>query len=399
MDFDNLHHLYGPPKHRIFYKKSDLADYMLMLALCCAVLAVAYETAPYLLVLGLLLCGFLALSFPLRHGMDVQVPMIMRRPQEVLYMLAYKLWNIKPMLVVAIVVLVLDNLFIAATPDWPHHTAWMRQGALALFYAHFVLVSAYRTAILIAHLRRREHVREVLMQTKWKSAFDAQPSVVLHIVHAYVTGLLTHLVLLVPWYLVIMHVQYSLLTMTVVCIVNVVVHLQHMRTYSRWFYRDHWLAHNSEFDFLYLHGTHHDAIPCALIGVSGNGFLEGVLRDTTGNPMPFYSPPIAFLLHTAEVIQDMRMHQYIPGVYPILPRRVHEVSQHSTHHFGRLEPYSIGLRLVPAEGQPRRKKFMGFPPEELLNSVALDEKLNGFEWNNPRYQHFLKLYDKYQKEG
>lgn len=394
----DLHHLYGPAKRRIFYKKSDFADYMLMLIICSAVLAVAFQTAPYLLAPGQLLCAFMAFSFPLRHGAAMQVPLIVRRPLDVLYMLVYKVRNIKPMLVVAIAVLAFDNLFIAATPDWPHHTELMRKAAVSLFYAHFVLVSLYRTVILLAHLRHRERVRDVLMQTSWKGALDSQPNVTLHIVHAYATGLLTHLVLLAPWYVVVTHVQYSLVTLFFVSIANVAGHLQHMHIYSRWFYRDHWLAHNCEFDFVYLHGTHHDAIPCGLIGVSGNGFLEGVLRDTTGNPMAFYSPLIAFLLHTAEVIQDMRMHQYIPGVYPILPRQVHEVSQHSTHHFGRLEPYSIGLRMVSPADPPRKKKWRGFPPEEILNSIALDEKLNGFEWDNPRYRHFLEIYDRYQNQ-
>ena len=40
----------------------------------------------------------------------------------------------------------------------------------------------------------------------------------------------------------------------------------------------------SEVEFVYLHGTHHDAIPCALIGVGENGHLEGVFRQIIGFP-------------------------------------------------------------------------------------------------------------------
>lgn len=392
-----LHQMYGQAKRRIVFKKSDFVDYLLMLLLCAAALYFGFSTAPYLMLSGLVLCLAMAIMFPLRHGASINVPVILKAPKDVFFMFVYKLRNIKPMFLVAIAVLALDNLFIWLTPGWPHHSAWLRQAALFLFYAHFILVSLYRTIILIAHLRLRERVREVLMQTAWKGALEQQPNVVLQIFHAYFTGLLTHLVLLIPWFLLITHVQYSVLSLLVVSIINVVGHAFHLQTYSKWFYRDHWLAHNSEFEFIYLHGTHHDAIPCGLIGVSGNGFLEGLMRGISGNPMPMYSPLIAFLLHTVEVIQDMRMHQYIPGVYPLLPRGFHEMAQHSTHHFGRLEPYSIGLRMRKRPDPSRKRNWLGFPPIEILNSIELDEELNGFEWDNPRYQRFMELYDKYQK--
>ena len=64
--------------------------------------------------------------------------------------------------------------------------------------------------------------------------------------------------------------------------------------------------------------------------------------------------------------------------------------------FGRLAPYGIGLRMMPAR-EPREKKWLDFPPESILNSIALDEQLNGFEWDNPRHQKFLELFDRFQK--
>lgn len=168
-----------------------------------------------------------------------------------------------------------------------------------------------------------------------------------------------------------------------------------MKSYNAWFYRDHWLGHNAELDFLYLHGTHHDAIPSGLIGVSGNGHLEGFLRHTIGNPMPVYNPFISFLLYTLEVQQDIQYHQYIPGVFPRLKREFHEHSQHSTHHFGMLEPYSIGFKN--ARFGKSSSQNSSFPPKEILNSIELDEKLNGFEWNNRRYKQFMEIFDRYQK--
>jgi hypothetical protein len=74
---------------------------------------------------------------------------------------------------------------------------------------------------------------------------------------------------------------------------------------------------------------------------------------------------------------------------------VQEISQHSTHHFGRLEPYSVGLNLdrdsVPEE---IRRKYQ-LLAKEVKGSVHLDERLNGFEWDTPRYRRFLQLYEKY----
>ncbi len=396
-----LHRLHGPAKRRIFYRNTDYTDYLLMLAICAGVLCFSYGGAPWLLGGGLLLCAFMVFSFPARHGLALRRPTLLRASalRDIVFMLRYKLQNMQPVFLVALAVLLLDQWFIASTPTWPHHTQAMGKLALWLFYAHFGLLSLYRLAIFASHLRHRERVRAVLAETSWRGALEAQPSIVLHLVHALATGLLTHLVLLAPWYLVITHVQFSVLSLLAVGVANVLVHLLHLQGYSAWFYREHWLAHNAELDFVYLHGSHHDAIPCGLIGVSGNGFLEGFLRHTVGNPMSLYAPPLAALLHSVEVLQDIRMHQYIPGVFPQLARSFHEVSQHSTHHFGRLEPYGIGLRRVRQEGAPRREGLFAFPPESLLNSIELDEELNGFEWDNPRYQRFMAIFDKYQPDS
>ena len=46
------------------------------------------------------------------------------------------------------------------------------------------------------------------MQSIWKKRLDRQPSIVFEIFHAYCTGLLTHLVLVAPWYLVITHANF-----------------------------------------------------------------------------------------------------------------------------------------------------------------------------------------------
>jgi hypothetical protein len=74
-----------------------------------------------------------------------------------------------------------------------------------------------------------------------------------------------------------------------------------------------------------------------------------------------------------------------------------EIAQHSTHHYGLLAPYSIGMKLdQPGVSEDIKKSKSRFP-DEVTNSIRLDEELTGFEWNNPIQRKILSLYDKYQK--
>jgi hypothetical protein len=403
-DPKHFHQLFGRRRARINYQAHDALDYLLMIALTGLVISVCYGSG-LLRDLGLALCLVMALSFLVRHGITLAVPVALRRPQDALYMLIYKIRNMKGMYLFGVLTLVLQSTLIWLTPSWPHHADWMRTGALWLFYAHLAFICVYRTASLIDHLRKRALVLEVLSQTSWKGQLNGRSGITLEILHAYCTGLLTHIVLLAPWYAIITHVRFSLLLTPVLVVVNVLTHLHYLRQYNAWFYRDHWLGHNSEMEFLYLHGSHHDAIPSGLIGVSGNGFLEGFMRHTLGHPTPYYDPIVAFLLYTIEVQSDIKNHQYIPGIFPEVQRWFHEVCQHSTHHFARLEPYSVALRsdtkpkvAAPAPGAPQKKGGFEIFPESILNSVQLDEQLTGFVWDSPRYRQYLALFDKYQKK-
>jgi hypothetical protein len=397
IDPNRFHRLYGPASRRIAFKPADFADYAIMMTAAAALVWLVYRGQPWLAGLGLGCCLFLLAAFPLRHGVRWRVPVLVRRPQEAAYALVYRLRGVTPVLLAATGLLAADNLFIALTPGLPHHVELMQRLALGLFYAHFGLISLYRTAILVAHLRKRDTVRAFLMETSWKKALIDQPSVTLHLFHAWATGLVTHLVLIAPWYLLITHVRYSALSVLGASVLGLLLHLRHMGGYAQWFYREHWHGHATETDFIYSHGTHHDAIPTSLIGVSGNGILEGFVRHAIGNPTSYYSPLVAAALHSMEIVQDMKMHQYVPGIWPQLPRGFHEVSQHSTHHFGRLEPYGIGLRLRGGRAEVAGRK-RNFPPVEILNSIEIDEALNGFEWDNPRHRRFLDLYDRYQPD-
>ena len=183
--------------------------------------------------------------------------------------------------------------------------------------------------------------------------------------------------------------------MPAVCLINIIVQVKWYKAFNAWFYRDHWLGHNSEFEFLFLHGAHHDAIPSGMIAVAENGFLEGFMRFTIGAPVPFYNPVISFLVYTFDIKTDIELHQYIPGIFPKLSKTQIESTQHATHHYGPLEPYSLGTKMNCIKSEDFKEKFEWIP-DELNNSIELDEELTGFKWDNATYRNTLRLWDKYQ---
>jgi len=384
-----FHKLYGTRQPRAVYYKRDFLDYVLMIALSGLVVVLTYGFRHVMSIVGVALCAFVLAMFVVRHGIELRFPVILRRPQDVLSMFVYKLQNLSLPYLIALGLLLLENVLIAATPNLSHHVETMRNVALWLFYVHFLAITAFRTVILIDHLRKKEMVRDVLMQTAWKRVIDENTNITLEIVHAYCTGLLTHIILIAPWYLVIGYSKFSLIFLPVVCVIDVVIHLKWMKAINAWFYRDHWLGHNSELQFVYFHGTHHDAIPSGLIAVSENGFLEGFFRHTIGWPNPFYNPLIAFWYYTTEIKFDMDLHQYIPGVFPRLPEGSIERHQHSTHHYGPLEPYGFAFKLGDGDDY-------SWIPDEMRNAVKLDEQM-GFKWDNPTFRRTKMLYEKYHK--
>jgi hypothetical protein len=390
--------LYGIRRARIGYHKRDFLDYILMIALSALAVSLSYGVGHVMSIAGLALCVLMLPTFIARHGVEFRVPLILKRPQDVLYMLAYKLRNLRPMYFIALGLLLLENVLIATTPNLPHHVELMRTIAFYLFYAHFISITAYRTAILVDHLAKRELVREVLMQTPWKRAVNEKTNITLEIAHAYCTGLLTHIILIAPWYLVISYFNFSMVFLPLVCLINVIVHWKWIIVYNAWFYRDHWVGHNSELEFVYLHGPHHDAIPSGMIAVAENGYLEGFLRFTVGAPASFYNPVISFMVYTLEIKSDIDVHQYIPGVFPRMPRKWMEIAQHSTHHYGMLAPYSMGMKLGRSGvAEDNKKRLYSRYPDELTNSIRLDEELTGFQWDNAIQRRILSLYDRYQK--
>jgi hypothetical protein len=392
-----FHKLYGARMPRVTYFARDFIDYVLMVAVTALVAGFAYGFRSAMAIAAFVLCAFMIASFIMRHGIELKTPVILRKPQEVLYMFAYKLQNLKSFYFIALGALLLENFLVMRTPYLPHHDLWVRKTALYLFYIHFLLLTVFRTVLLADHLTKKELVREVLMQTAWRRAIKNNTNMTLEILHAYCTGILTHIILIAPWYLVITYSRFSLLFLPTLCILNFFLYAKWVKSINAWFYRDHWLGHNSEVEFVFLHGTHHDAIPSGLIAVGENGFLEGFLRFTIGVPGTFFDPITAFLVYTYEIQKDIFGHQYIPGVFPKNSKKSMEVYQHSTHHYGSLEPYSFAFKVDRPEISEEYKNAYRHMPDEMRNSAKLDEELTGFKWDNPIQRKTLSLYDQYQK--
>lgn len=397
INVERFHRLYGTHKKRIKYQDKDFLDYLVMLGICALVMFVGYGTQHVLAWVGAALCLFMAVMFPIHHGAKFKVPVILRAPQDGVFLLIHKVQNIKAPYYIAIAMLLAENVLIYYTPTWPHYVDWMRRIAFGLFWLHLSIITVYRTAILIAHIRKRDLVQEVLAQSAWKGRVETKGQTLRSIFHGYLTGLLTHLVYLVPWYMVITYLNFSLVLMPVTILLAFAVQKVNVTTLNDWFYRDHWLSHNSEIDFVYMHGVHHDAIPSGMIAVAGNGPLEGLARSAIAFPIPFFNPLIATFFYTVDVKSDIDMHQYIPGIFPKLPKEFLGVIQHSLHHFGMLEPYGFAINLDQPISDDL-KKMTKVLPDELKYSIRLDQELNGYQWDNPKFRWYMALVERYHDE-
>jgi hypothetical protein len=397
-DVRKFHFLFKGKSPRIFYKSEDALDYIFMSVISGAVVYFSYSSIPLIALTGVLGAIYFPIAFYFRHGFSWRLPIILRRPQDLIYCVIYKVMNTSPILVAAVALLAIENYLIYLTPDLPHNTVFMYRAAVGLFLLHLLGLSIYRTVILYHHIKALDRVVDVLSQSVWKRFVTSRKRATMELFHAYITGVFTHIVYLVPWFLLLTHIKYSLLFLPITFLIGFLMQKKFFRVQNSWYYRDHWLGHNSSFDFVYLHGPHHDALPTAMIGVAGNGFLEGFLRSTVGFPITYYNPLLAFLLFTFVVRADIGGHQYIPGLYPRATKGSANTIQHSTHHYGKLEPYGFAMKLdQPGTSEKAKAAMRGFPVE-MTNAIELDEQLNGFEWDNATHRWYLGLFDDDEKK-
>lgn len=397
------HRTFGRRKPNIAYAASDFVDYVLMNAIVVALAAWVFGLPHPLTIVSAILAFFMIVAFPIRHGLRLAFPVILRRPQEIVFSFVYKILNVRTPLLVAACLALSEQLFMHLTPGLPHASSVMRTAGLTAFYVSFAVVTLFRTRSLLDHLAKRELVREVLSRYSiWKKAV-ASTSPTFEIAHAYVSGVLSHLAMVAPWYLALTRLEHSVIFLPFGLVASVLVYRafffrrefrewesrkrksakaavpfdeprpEMLGTVASWFYRDHWVGHNSELEFVYLHGSHHDSIPVGLLATGEHGHLEGFLRYCFGYPTFFLSPIWPLFEITVLLILNIGTHQYVPGIFPYCFWHSRG-NVHFLHHFGRLVPYG-----VTTTGRPE-----------------IDIALNGYDPDNAGRKTWQSLVDEYE---
>jgi len=187
------------------------------------------------------------------------------------------------------------------------------------------------------------------------------------LLHAFVTGIYTHLVTLIPWFCYLKLVDASARsaldpssldatlcfmmalswTIRAAFVEPKIVKDFEDNELNDWYIRDHWLGHHDLFEFNYMHGPHHDALPVGMIAVADNGPVEGLVRHFLGHFDSFKCPPHAAYSWTKTVIRDLVGHQYVPGVFPWSFSVVDVGVHHIEHHFLSMHPLGNGIASDP----------------------------------------------------
>jgi len=385
------------------YCPEDFPLYLLGLALAGALI---FPALPHFGAQVLLVCAlaYLVGFFLIRHGAKFD-PSVVRVALEGLARYPAVLvrnWKtgcagIIPIAVVFILALTAEHFLrpALAGTKWLHPFPWQW-----VIWMVFLIVTAFRVVILVAHLLRASVVREVLENSTQKKTI-ANISIRQHIFQAFVTGMVAHLSLVAPAILFFMWTNPSILREGLLIagffLWRTIARPLKKRNLiekpgiiaHRLFYDNHRLAHQSRFFFTVFHGHHHDAIPSALIGsASGTGFLENVDRTLTWLE-PLNSIVVMQFGWSYSIAFDMVVHQYIPGVFPFARWTVIGRAHHITHHFGGARP----LGMIYDTYIEARDMNTGYKPDNPVTRWFLAE-VERREGTDPELgKKFLSLND------
>jgi hypothetical protein len=104
------------------------------------------------------------------------------------------------------------------------------------------------------------------------------------------------------------------------------------------------------------------------------------VRFGLGQPEVFLNPGLGLVLVSFAVVADMVFHQYVPGVWPYSASVRKYGHRHAEHHF---------LSMLPLGSAFER------PPDgNAANSIAVDEKLTGYNPQNALWQWFIGEVDR-----
>lgn len=267
-------------------------------------------------------------------------------------------------------------------------TFWARPFPWALVVAlQFFVPTAYRTVMLVAHMMRLAHIREVLDQSPVRAWLRGM-SMWNHVLQAYVTGVVCHVCLVAPCIVFYAATKPTFLREALLLVayygfgaVERTLKLQpELPLFFNNFYRDHADCHFSRFAFTMSHGHHHDTIPSGLAAIAEAGPLESAGRSVWYGW--FLESIIATNFYfTWLAYRGMRNHQYIPGVFPYSRYVISICTHHVLHHFWSL--YPLGF-------------YSKFTPEGAFYAHRNDGT-HGYTSDNKKIRWYLDLVAKYER--
>lgn len=365
------------------YQASDYPLFVLSLLLTALLIA---PILPNRFTQGLLVCALIYLGwfFVVRHGAKFEssvFAVVWEGLKEFPGYLLRSWWHVRSIIVPTILIFALAVSAEHALRPLLIDTMWLDSAPWGwVIWTPFVAITCFRAFILVAHLLRASHVRDFMESSPLKKTV-AVSSIHNHIVHAFVTGMLSHLSLVATtaWFYLLTDPSYLREALLLVGFLTWRLIASRLRkrkilenggtiTHSL-FYKNHATAHHSRFFFTVFHGHHHDALPSALIGsAGGTGFLENTDRAFIWLD-PLYSMILLHYALAVDIVIDMVVHQYIPGVFPFVKVTVKASAHHAFHHFGSLRP--LGM-IFDGYAEPQDFKN-GYKPDSVLTRWFLEQ--------------------------
>lgn len=399
------------------YTASDFPDYLLMLVLCVACSVGGFGMTHLYTWVSVGSASFLLITFALRHGCQLQnLPIVVANPWQTVVMdLVARLGNVPRAILIenaaffaeqyllrsGLLTMICTKVMSGPPSPAPNATSTAWFFTFGLFHISMIVGTAFRLISFVHHLIRHEHVFHFLEQTNFRKILkflgtatqvDSSASLstctwfmakthrlldhAMGLLHGLATGLLTHVVGVIPWYCTLMitmrslsmferslsdqlgaacmleasegSVELSYHTLSMMAMLWVLrscvclwCHVDAGADLESSFVREHWIQHHTQYGFSYLHGPHHDAIPVAFMALAEMGPLEAFLNNTFRNTYLQSVPPLHAWKFTATMMILMISHQYVPGVFPYASTSAAWENHHFEHHF--LCMFPLGL--------------------------------------------------------
>ena len=212
--------------------------------------------------------------------------------------------------------------------------------AACQFCSSLAVPTAIRTVSLFSHLKSQAHVKAVLLRTQWAKEIKQGVPFPAYILEAYLVGFATSCLQLLPMYFYRKFLNQTLALfgvelVQIACRREYRSLISHLHSYNQ-----HKLDHTPP-GFVYIHGTHHNVLPCAINSCNEAGLLEAFLNELCMS-RTYSFPPLMVYENTALIVKNMLVHAHIPGVFPYSQYVFRNNNRHIEHHMFNLRPLATG---------------------------------------------------------